>query len=208
VAKRIFDLFFSCLGLTVLLPFFLIIALIIKLDSPGSVFYRQTRIGRNGKPFRIFKFRTMVSDADRMGKHITVSGDSRITASGRFLRKCKADELPQLINVLIGEMSFVGPRPEVQEYVDLYTPEQREVLTLCPGITDYASLRFRNENDLLEDAENAEKFYIEKIMPYKLNLNLEYARKHSLWTDIKLIFATVFSVVGIGTAEEVKAEDL
>ena len=195
VLKRLMDVVISGCALLVLWPLLLLIALAIKIDDPGPVFYRQVRVGRNGKEFRIFKFRTMVVDADKKGLQITVGRDSRITRVGAFLRKTKLDELAQLLNVLTGEMSFVGPRPEVPKYVDLYTPYQRQVLLVRPGITDYASIAYRNENDLLAGAENPERMYIDVIMPDKIELNMKYLREISPLADIRLIFATVAAVV-------------
>ena len=173
----------------------LLIALAVVIDDPGPVFYRQVRIGRGGKPFRIFKFRSMVTDADKKGLAITVGRDRRITRVGAILRKTKLDELAQLLNVLAGQMSFVGPRPEVERYVRLYTPYQRQVLLVRPGITDYASIAYRNENDLLAGAEDPEKMYIEQIMPDKIELNMKYLREISPLADIKLILKTVAAVV-------------
>ena len=192
--KRIFDLFFSILGLILLLPFFLIIAILIKLDSKGTIFYLQERIGKNGIPFKIFKFRTMVEDADKKGLLSLGKKDNRITRVGRFLRKTKFDELPQLINVLKGDMSFVGPRPEVKKYTDLYTDKQRKILEVRPGITDYASLKYIDEEQILGNSINPEKTYIEKIMPDKIDINLEYLQNRNLLQDIKLIFETVFKM--------------
>ena len=194
IAKRIFDIIFSALGLIILSPFLLIISLIIKLDSKGRILYRQTRIGKGGREFKIDKFRTMVENADKLGMSITVSNDNRVTKAGRFLRKFKLDELPQLINVFLGEMSFVGPRPEVKKYVDMYNDEQRRVLSVRPGITEYASIIYRNENELLDAAMEPEEVYINDIMPKKLKLNLEYIDNMSFWGDIKLIFKTIFSL--------------
>ena len=192
--KRLFDLVASALGLIVLSPLFLILAIWIKLDSKGPVFYRQVRVGRHNKDFRIYKFRTMKVGADA-GSLVTIGQDSRITRSGRFIRKFKMDELPQLINVLVGDMSLVGPRPEVRHYVDYWTPEQMRVLDVRPGITDLASIKFRNENELMEKAEDPEKYYIEVIMQEKLKLYLEYVDHHSFWSDIGLIFKTIWSIV-------------
>ena len=193
--KRIFDIFFSFLGLLLLSPLFLVLAVWISLDSRGGVFYRQLRVGRGNRDFRLIKFRSMRTDADKAGL-ITVGGhDPRITRSGYFIRKYKLDELPQLINVLKGDMSFVGPRPEVRKYVDMYTPEQLHVLDVRPGITDEASIRYRNENELLATADDPERFYIETVMPDKLRINLEYVQNHSLCGDIKLIFRTFAAVV-------------
>ena len=193
--KRIFDIFFSFSGLLLLSPLFLVLAVWISMDSRGGVFYRQLRVGRGNRDFRLIKFRSMRTDADKAGL-ITVGGhDPRITRSGYFIRKYKLDELPQLINVLKGDMSFVGPRPEVRKYVDMYTPEQLHVLDVRPGITDESSIRYRNENELLATADDPERFYIETVMPDKLRINLEYVQNHSLWGDIKLIFRTFAAVV-------------
>lgn len=193
--KRTFDIIASGLGLIILSPLFLIVALWIKLDSAGPVFYRQVRVGRRNVDFRLFKFRSMRVGSDKKGL-ITVGGhDPRVTRSGYFIRKYKLDELPQLINVFIGDMSLVGPRPEVRKYVDLYTPEQLHVLDVRPGITDAASIRYRNENELLEQADDPDRYYTEVIMPDKLRLNLDYVAHHSLWTDLRLIFRTLWSVV-------------
>ena len=189
--KRLMDVVISGGALLVIWPALLLIALAIKIDDPGPVFYRQVRVGKGGKHFRIFKFRTMVVDADKKGLAITVGRDNRITRVGAFLRKSKLDELAQLINVFTGEMSFVGPRPEVPKYVDMYTPYQKQVLLVRPGITDYASIAYRNENDLLEGAEDPEKMYIEQIMPDKIELNMKYLREISPVADIRLIFKTI-----------------
>jgi len=167
------------------------------LDSPGSVFFRQIRIGRYGREFRIYKFRTMVTEAESIGKQITVANDIRITRSGRFLRKYKLDELPQLFNVAKGEMSFVGPRPEVAKYVALYTPEQRRVLEVLPGITDLASIKFRNESELLKHTANPEIVYIKEIMPQKLELNMQYIAQISIGFDILIILRTLLRVIAI-----------
>lgn len=192
--KRIFDIVASGCGLIVLSPLFLVLAIWIKLDSKGPVFYRQVRVGRNNRDFRIFKFRSMREGSDQ-GSLVTIGGhDSRITRSGYMLRKFKLDELPQLINVFMGDMSLVGPRPEVRHYVDYWTPEQMHVLDVRPGITDPASIKFRNENDLLDKAENPEEYYINVIMQEKIRLYLEYVENHSLWYDIKLIFQTIKAV--------------
>ena len=193
--KRLFDIVASGLGLLCLSPLLLIVAIWIKLDSPGPVFFRQVRVGRYNKDFRIFKFRSMKVGSDK-GSQITVGGhDSRITRSGYFIRKTKIDELPQLINVFIGDMSLVGPRPEVRHYVDMWTPEQLHVLDVRPGITDPASIRYRNENELLEKAEDPEKYYVEVIMQDKIKLYLEYVEKHSFLYDLKLIFQTFFVII-------------
>lgn len=188
--KRLFDIVASGFGLIVLSPLFLILAVWIKLDSPGPVFYRQVRVGRDNRDFRIFKFRSMRVGADK-GSLVTIGGhDPRVTRSGYIIRKLKLDELPQLINVFVGDMSLVGPRPEVRHYVDYWTPEQMRVLSVRPGITDPASIKFRNENELMEQAEDPEKYYIEVIMQEKLRLYLEYVDNHSFFGDIGLIFKT------------------
>lgn len=193
--KRLFDVVASGVGLLLLSPLFLLVAIWIKLDSPGPVFYRQVRVGRYNRDFRIFKFRSMRVGADK-GSLVTIGGrDPRVTRSGYFIRKFKIDELPQLINVFIGDMSLVGPRPEVRHYVDYWTKEQLHVLDVRPGITDPASIKFRNENELLEKAEDAEKYYIEVIMQEKLRLYLEYVENHSFWYDIKLIFQTFAAII-------------
>lgn len=193
--KRIFDVIASGLGLIVLSPLFLILAAWIKLDSKGPVFYRQVRVGLHNKDFRIFKFRSMRVGADK-GSLVTIGGrDPRITRSGYFIRKFKFDELPQLINVFVGDMSLVGPRPEVRHYVDYWTDEQMHVLDVRPGITDPASIKFRNENELMEQAEDPEKYYIEVIMQEKLKLYLEYVENQSFWGDIGLIFKTFWVIV-------------
>ena len=194
-AKRAMDIAVSAAALCVLWPVLLLIALAIVVDDPGPVFYRQVRVGRGGKPFRIFKFRTMVMDADKKGLSITVGRDSRITRVGAFLRRTKLDELAQLLNVLAGQMSFVGPRPEVPRYVELYTPYQRQVLLVRPGITDYASIAYRNENDLLAGADDPERMYIETIMPDKIELNMRYLREISPLADVRLILKTIIAVI-------------
>ncbi len=195
IAKRAMDIVLSACALAVLWPLLLLIALAIWIDDPGPVFYRQVRVGRNGKTFRIFKFRSMVMDADKKGLAITVGRDSRITRVGAVLRKTKLDELAQLLNVFLGQMSFVGPRPEVPKYVELYTPYQRQVLLVRPGITDYASIAYRNENDLLAGAPNPEAMYIEQIMPDKIELNMKYLREISPLADIRLILKTIVAVI-------------
>lgn len=193
--KRSFDILASGLGLIVLSPLFIILAIWIKLDSKGPVFYRQVRVGRYNKDFRIFKFRSMRVGSDK-GSLVTIGGhDPRITRSGYFIRKFKFDELPQLINVFLGDMSLVGPRPEVRHYVDYWTTEQMHVLDVRPGITDPASIKFRNENELMEKAEDPEKYYIEVIMQEKIRLYLEYVEKHSFFYDIALIFKTFWVIV-------------
>lgn len=193
--KRIFDITASAAGLLVLSPILVPIAIWVKIDSKGPVFYRQSRVGRGNKDFGLYKFRSMQVGADRKGL-ITVGGhDPRVTRAGYYLRKYKLDELPQLINVLKGDMSLVGPRPEVRKYVELYTPEQRRVLRVRPGITDPASIRYRNENELLAQADDPEKCYRETIMPDKLRLNLEYIDNRSFTGDIGIIFRTFSSII-------------
>ena len=192
--KRIFDITLSLFGLIILLPFMLIIAILIKIDSKGPVFFKQIRVTKNGKEFKIFKYRTMRVGSDKYSQ-ITVGKDGRITKIGSFLRKYKLDEIPQLINVLIGDMSLVGPRPEVPKYVALYTDEQKEILKVRAGITDYASIEFSNENDLLALEKDSEKAYIEKIMPKKIELNKKYLSEISILTDIKIILLTIKKIL-------------
>jgi lipopolysaccharide/colanic/teichoic acid biosynthesis glycosyltransferase len=193
--KRLFDIVASGCGLIVLSPLFIILAIWIKLDSKGPVFYRQVRVGRGNRDFRLYKFRSMRVGADKQGL-ITVGGrDPRITRSGYFIRKYKLDEFPQLINVFVGDMSLVGPRPEVRKYVDMYTAEQLRVLSVRPGITDLASIRYRNENELLEQAEDPDSYYEQVIMQDKLRINLEYVDNHCFVNDIKLIFMTFWEIV-------------
>lgn len=193
--KRTFDIVASFIGLILLSPILIIIAVFIKLDSKGPVFFKQKRVGKNKQIFEIYKFRTMVIDAEKLGKQITVGNDNRITKIGKFIRKCKLDELPQLINVLKGEMSLVGPRPEVPKYVELYDVYQEQVLLVQPGITDYASIKFRNENELLGKSKNPEATYIDEIMPTKIELNLLYIKNISLLEDFKLIFNTILAIL-------------
>lgn len=192
--KRIFDITLSLFGLIILLPFMLIIAILIKIDSKGPVFFKQIRVTKNGKEFKIFKYRTMKVGSDKYSQ-ITVGKDGRITKLGSFLRKYKLDEIPQLINVLIGDMSLVGPRPEVPKYVALYTDEQKEILKVRAGITDYASIEFSDENDLLASEEDPEKAYIEKIMSRKIELNKKYLSEISILTDIKIILLTIKKIL-------------
>ena len=192
--KRIFDIVSSLFGLILLSPFMIIIAILIKLDSKGPIFFKQVRVTKNGREFKIFKYRTMRVGSDKFSQ-ITVGKDSRITKVGDFLRKYKLDEIPQLINVLIGDMSLVGPRPEVPKYVALYTEEQREILKVRAGITDYASIEFSNENDILANEADPEKAYIEKIMPRKIELNKKYLSEISVMTDIKIILLTIKKIL-------------
>lgn len=191
IMKRIFDITCSFLGLVILFPFLFIISILILVTSRGAIFYSQLRVGKNGKDFRLWKFRTMRPGSDEKGL-LTVGGkDPRVTRVGYFLRKYKLDELPQLVNVLIGEMSLVGPRPEVRRYVDMYTREQKCVLEIKPGITDYASIEYSNENELLAKAADPEKKYVEEVMPAKIKLNLKYMEEKSFGTDLKIIFKTI-----------------
>jgi lipopolysaccharide/colanic/teichoic acid biosynthesis glycosyltransferase len=193
--KRSFDITASLIGIIILLPVFLLVAIWIKLDSPGPILFQQVRVGRNGQEFAIYKFRSMVVAAESLGKQITIGDDRRITPSGKLLRQFKLDELPQLFNVLKGDMSLVGPRPEVPSYVQLYAPEQRRVLDVRPGITDLASIEFRHESELLAQFADPEHAYIHEIMPKKLALNLQYIDRANLITDFLIILQTVAKVV-------------
>lgn len=193
--KRASDIIISALSLLLLLPVFIIIAIAVKCSSKGDVYFRQERVGKGGKTFKIYKFRTMVSDAESKGLQITVGADARITKVGKFLRKTKMDELPQLINVLIGSMSLVGPRPEVPKYVNMYDDIQRNVLLVRPGITELASIVYRNENELLAKSDTPEDTYINEIMPEKIRLNLEYIKKMNVFYDLILIFKTVGAIL-------------
>jgi lipopolysaccharide/colanic/teichoic acid biosynthesis glycosyltransferase len=193
--KRAFDIFGSALGLVALSPLLAGVAVAIKLDSRGPVLYKGARVGINGRRFNILKFRTMVANAEASGGSTTPEDDPRVTAVGRFLRGNKLDELPQLWNVLIGEMSFVGPRPQVQWAVDLYTPEERLVLSVRPGITDYASLRFANEGEILKGSKDPDRDYMEKIHPEKMRLSLEYVRSRSFTGDLSIIAQTLGAVI-------------
>ncbi len=196
--KRIFDISASFIGLIIISPFFILIAIAIITESKGGIFYKQVRVGKNNSDFKLLKFRTMRPNSDKLGL-LTVGGrDPRVTRVGYYLRKYKLDELPQLLNVFLGEMSLVGPRPEVRKYVDLYNQEQKKVLMVKPGITDYASILYSNENELLAKSENPETLYIEEIMPHKLKLNMEYINNPGLITDFKIILKTVAKIVGLG----------
>ena len=195
MGKRLFDIFFSSIGILILSPLFIILCIWVALDSPGGFFYRQIRVGRFGKDFRLFKFRSMVTGSDKKGL-LTVGGnDARITRVGAVLRKYKLDELPQLFNVWLGDMSLVGPRPEVRKYVSLYSEEQLKVLNVRPGITDYASIKYFSENELLGQSSAPEKTYVEEIMPEKLRLNLIYIQDKSFLTDIKIILKTLLKII-------------
>lgn len=191
---RFFDIIFSLLGIIILSPFFIIIYVWIRLESPGDGFYVQQRIGRFGQPFGLYKFRSMRIGADRNGE-LTIGNDNRITRIGGFLRKYKIDELPQLFNVLKGEMSLVGPRPEVERYVKLYSDVQRQVLNVRPGITDYASIQYADENTILGQAEDPEREYIEHIMPDKIRINMQYINNHTLKEYFKIILLTIQKVL-------------
>lgn len=191
MAKRFFDLLFTIPGVIILSPIMLILALWVHFDSDGPIFFRQERVGRHGIPFRIYKFRTMVVDAESKGKQITVGADRRVTHSGEVLRKYKLDELPQLFNVILGDMSLVGPRPEVPRYIAEYTEEERnEVLSVRPGITDNASIEFRSENEILGKAEDPEWAYIHEVLPIKISYYRDYVKKHSILGDLVIILKT------------------
>ncbi|MCD4729053.1 MAG: sugar transferase [Bacteroidales bacterium] len=189
--KHFFDIIFSIAGLIILFPLFLIISIWILMDSKGGVFFFQTRVGKNNRDFRMIKFRTMFSNSENKGLLTIGNTDTRITKTGKWLRKFKVDEFPQLVNILKGEMSFVGPRPEVRKYVDLYNHTQIKVLSVKPGLTDYASLEYINENEILERYDNPEIVYIEKIMPEKLTLNIKYINEKDFFTDLKIMLKTI-----------------
>ena len=195
MAKRFFDMVAAAVGLLFLSPFLFFIALRIRREDSGPVFYRGERGGLHGKPFRIFKFRTMVVDAERLGASSTSDDDQRITNIGKFLRKYKLDELSQLINVMVGDMSLVGPRPEVKKFTDLYTDEEKVILTVRPGITDWASLWNPDEGALLKGSLDPDKDYVEKIRPEKIRLQLKYVRERSFWTDLKITFLTIKTII-------------
>lgn len=193
--KRAFDILVSLLLLIILLPLFIIISIVIKVDSEGPVFFKQERVTEYGRIFKIFKFRTMVSDADKLGSQVTVKDDCRITRSGKLFRKIRIDELPQLINILIGDMSFVGTRPEVLKYVELYTDKMKSTLLMKAGVTSLASIKFKDEEKLLQSSDNVDKSYIENILPKKMEYNLEYIKEFNFFYDIKLILMTVKAVI-------------
>ena len=192
--KRGFDFITSTIGFLLISPILLIIAVLIKITSKGPILFKQKRVGKNALVFNILKFRTMVVDAEKLGRQITVGNDSRITKVGIFLRKYKLDELPQLINVIKGDMSLVGPRPEVPKYVELYNENQKRVLEVRPGITDYASIEYRDENSILGNVENPEEYYINIIMPHKIDLNMKYIENNNVFIDIAIIFKTIFNI--------------
>ena len=193
--KRIFDVITALIITVLVLWLMIIIAVWIKLDSRGPVFFRQRRVTTYGKVFYIYKFRTMVTDAEKLGSQVTVGNDSRVTGAGRFLRKCRLDELPQLFNVLKGEMSFVGTRPEVERYVDRYTDEMTATLLMPAGITSLASIKFKDEDRMLEGATDVDETYVKDVLPQKMAYNLEYIRKFNFFYDIKLMFMTFFAVL-------------
>ena len=200
--KRVFDIVVSALMLLVASPVFLILAIAIKLDSPGPVFYRQERVTQYGEKFRIFKFRTMVSNADKIGTQVTVGNDSRITRVGKLIRKCRLDEVSQLIDILRGTMTFVGTRPEVPKYVAAYTPEMMATLLLPAGVTSLASIMYKDEDQLLAGAEDVDQTYVEAVLPGKMRYNLKAIETFSFWGDIKLMFMTVFAVLGKDYSQE------
>ncbi len=196
LCKRLFDIVVSALMLLVLCPVFLLLAIAIKLDSPGPVFFRQVRVTQYGREFRIFKFRSMVNNADKLGSQVTVSGDSRVTRVGKLIRSCRLDELCQLIDIFRGTMTFVGTRPEVPKYVAAYTPEMMATLLLPAGVTSEASILYKDESELLDKAENVDVTYITTVLPAKMRYNLRAIKKFSFWGDIRTMFRTVFAVLG------------
>ena len=196
--KRLFDFIFASISLLLVLPIFLALAMLIKLEDGGPIFYRGARVGQDGRSFNIFKFRTMVVDAERLGGPSTAADDPRITRIGKFIRKYKLDEVPQLINVFKGEMSLVGPRPEVQHYVDMFTDEEKAILTVRPGITDWASLWNPDEGRILSGSPDPERTYMEKIRPTKLKLQLKYVRERSFFVDLIIILRTLATVISKG----------
>lgn len=203
--KRLFDVVVSAVMLVVLLPVFLVLALAIKIDSPGPVFYRQERVTQYGRTFRIFKFRTMVSNADKIGTQVTVGNDSRITRVGKLIRKCRLDEISQLIDIFRGTMTFVGTRPEVPKYVAAYTPEMMATLLLPAGVTSLSSIAYKDEDALLEGAENVDRTYVEKVLPKKMRYNLKSIETFSFWKDIKVMLMTVLAVCGVESGEHYAA---
>ena len=204
--KRAFDLFVSLVLLVILSPMFLILAIAIKLDSKGPVFYRQERITQYGKRFKIFKFRTMVQNADKIGSQVTVNNDSRITRVGKFIRRCRLDEICQLIDVLRGTLTFVGTRPEVAKYVEKYTPEMVATLLLPAGVTSMASIKYKDEDKLLDGAQDVDKTYVEQVLPGKMKYNLQALENFGFWKDIGIMFMTVFAVLGKDYSEKESAE--
>lgn len=201
--KRAFDIFVSLLLLIILSPLFLILAVAIKIDSKGPVFYRQERVTQYGKHFRIFKFRTMVQNADKIGAQVTVNNDSRVTRVGKLIRRCRLDEICQLIDVLRGTLTFVGTRPEVPKYVEKYTPEMMATLLLPAGVTSMASIKYKDEDKLLDGAEDIDKVYVEQVLPGKMKYNLQALKKFGFWRDIGIMFMTVFAVLGKDYSETI-----
>lgn len=195
ILKRLFDVLASLILLIILSPLFIIFSIMIKLDSKGPIMFKQNRVTENGRIFKIFKFRTMVENADKNGSQVTVKNDDRVTKIGKFLRKFRLDEIPQLINILIGDMSFVGTRPEVPKYVELYTDEMKATLLMKAGVTSLASIKFKDEEKLLQMDGNIDKIYIENILPQKMQYNLEYLKRFNFFYDIKLMFMTLFAVI-------------
>lgn len=195
ILKRLFDILASLILLIILSPLFIIFSIMIKLDSKGPIMFKQNRVTENGRIFKIFKFRTMVENADKNGSQVTVENDDRVTKIGKFLRKFRLDEIPQLINILIGDMSFVGTRPEVPKYVELYTDEMKATLLMKAGVTSLASIKFKDEEKLLQMDGNIDKIYIENILPQKMQYNLEYLKRFNFFYDIKLMFMTLFAVI-------------
>lgn len=193
---RIFDILFSLLGLIILMPILIIIALLIKIDSKGPIIFKQARIGKNGAEFKLYKFRTMHVNSNNKQLLTVGNRDPRVTRLGYYLRKFKIDEIPQLINVLLGQMSIVGPRPEVKKYVDLYTPSQKVILSVKPGITDWASIFYSSENEILAKAENPEQLYIQEVMPHKINLNMHFIYNHTLKEYFRIIYLTILKISG------------
>ncbi len=205
--KRAFDIFVSLLLLIILSPLFLILAIAIKIDSKGPVFYRQERVTQYGKRFRIFKFRTMVQNADKIGAQVTVNNDSRVTRVGKLIRRCRLDEICQLIDVLRGTLTFVGTRPEVPKYVEKYTPEMMATLLLPAGVTSMASIKYKDEDKLLDGAEDIDKVYVEQVLPGKMKYNLQALEKFGFWRDIGIMFMTVFAVLGKDYSEKETVDD-
>ena len=201
--KRVFDILAATILLLLLSPVFLILAIAIKIDSPGKVFYRQVRVTQYGRRFRIFKFRSMVSDADRKGTLVTVSGDTRVTKIGKFIRRYRLDEIAQLLNVICGDMTFVGTRPEVPRYTDQYTSEMMATLLIPAGITSLASIYYKDESKILDASDDPDRVYVEKVLPAKMYHNLKAIEEFSLFGDVKIMFMTLFAVVG----KEYKSED-
>lgn len=195
LAKRVFDLIFSICLCAVLLPIMLLISVIIMIDSPGNPFFSQTRITKYGREFKIFKFRTMVRSAEKLGSQVTADNDPRITKVGKYLRKLRADEFPQIFNIIMGDLSFVGVRPEVPKYVDKYTPEMYATLLMPAGVTSLTSILYKNEEKLLESSQNADETYVNKILPEKMKYNLEYIKNFNFFSDIKIMFKTVIAVI-------------